>query len=62
MSWNINRDRRNIGSAHVEGGVNVATVDGLVHHFSEFLPADQLRAMATTIDGGEPVQPTDWSE
>ena len=61
VSWNINRDRGGIGSAHDEGGVNVATADGLVHQFAEFLPVDQLRAMAT-IDGGEPVQPTDWSD
>lgn len=61
VSWNINRDRRGIGSAHDGGGVNVATADGLVHHFPDFLPSDQLRAMAT-IDGREPVQPMDWSE
>jgi hypothetical protein len=61
VSWNINRDRRGIGSAHAEGGANVAMADGIAHHFADFLPSDQLRAMAT-IDGGEPVQPTDWAE
>lgn len=60
ISWSLNRDPQGIGSHHRQG-VNVVMVDGTVYSFSEILPADQFRAMATK-DGGESVEPASWSE
>ena len=60
ISWNINRDTKGIGSLH-KTGTNVATADGKIYRYTRLLPAEQLRALATS-DGGEPVDPSGWAE
>ena len=60
ISWNINRDRKGIGSHHPTG-VHVAMADGNVYRYTGILPAEQLRGMAT-VAGGEPVEPANWAE
>ena len=58
MSWSINAEK-GIGSHHSTPGIHVLTADGVVHHFEEMMPPEELQALATR-GGGETTAIHDW--
>ncbi len=60
LDWALNSST-GLGSKHVGGGLHALMADGTVHHFSDFVPADELQAMAT-IRGGESVTANAWAD
>ncbi len=60
INWMINTSA-GLGSKHLCGGMHVLMADGSVWHFGDFVPADELQAMAT-IRGGESVSAGVWTD
>ncbi len=58
MDWAVNVDK-GLGSDHHGGGMHALMADGSVHHLGDFVPPEELQAMAT-IHGGEKVDPKSW--
>ena len=61
QSWQINVTERGLGSHHRSGGIHAIFADGKVRHLRHNTPSDVLRDMAS-IDGGEAVDPVQWTE
>ena len=60
MDWRVNL-QAGLGSHHACGGLHVLMADGTVHHLGDYVPPEELQALAT-INGQENVDPQAWSE